>query len=327
MSFAMLFASANVLWAAMMTVTAIKRYGLVVAAYVAGMALMYALAALLGPGYGAAGALFALAAGYAATSLILIAASVKGLGLAPLPRAAPRLLSYALRYRNLALAGSLYAIGTWVDKFVLWASRGAAAPGTAFAVYPLYDTAFFLANLALIPGLIYFTLETETSFSLDLRRFLTFLAHRRQPQVEAARRRLGRSAAGALAGQSFFQAALSLALILVAPFITLSLGAPIGVLVTLLCGGFFQLVLLTALNMLFYLELYAAAALTSLVFLATNAVLSAALVYWPGNLPLGLPYLAAGAAASLLGLALLFAGIARFDRIVYLRASGQNYGL
>ncbi len=327
LAFAGLIASANVLWAAMMTVTAIKRYGQVLAAYAAGMGLMYVLAALLGPAFGAAGALCALAIGYASTAAVLIAAAVGGLGLSPCPSAARRLASHARRYRNLALAGSLYAMGTWIDKIVLWAARGSAAIGTQLWVYPEYDTAFFLANLALIPGLIYFTLATETSFSLDLRRFLTYLAHRRQPEVEAARRRLGSSAASALAAQSTFQAILSVALALVAPFIARALGADGGVFVILLAGGFFQLILLTTLNMLFYLELYLAAALASFCFLAVNALLSLALVLGPVPLPLGLPYLAGGLAASAVALGFLFSGISRFDRIIYLRASGEDYGL
>ncbi|HET7839136.1 MAG TPA: exopolysaccharide Pel transporter PelG, partial [Rectinemataceae bacterium] len=294
LGFALLLAAANVLWAAMMTVTAIKRYGLVLAAYAAGMGLMYWLAALLGPALGAAGALLGLAAGYAATAIILIAAALGGLGLAPLPGAAARLAAYGRRYRHLALTGAAYALGTWIDKFLLWGVRGSRAEGTWFSVYPPYDNAFFLANLALIPGLIYFTISTETGFSLDLRRFLGFLAHRRRPEVEAARRRLGRSARSALAAQSGFQAVVSVALSLLGPYITACLGAPAGAFLLLLWGGFFQLILLTALNMLFYLELYAAAAITGLCFLGVNALISGLIAFGPAPIPLGLPYLAAG---------------------------------
>jgi uncharacterized membrane protein len=327
LGFAGLLAAVNVLWVAMMTVTVLRRYGLVLASYGLGMGLMYILAALLGPAYGPAGALTALAAGYGLTALLLIAATVLALGLAPSPEAFRRLAGYASRFRNLMVAGAAYAIAAWADKAILWALRGEAAAGTSFYVYPPYDTAFFYANLAIIPGLVFFTLATETDFHLDLMRFLVFLSRRRQPEVEAARVRLRANARASIVAQSFFQGAMSLVLVLLAP----SLGAALGFSTLTFCllvwGGFFQLGLLTALNMLFYLELYRDAALTALSFLLANLALSAATALWPSPfMPLGLSFLASCAISCALGLGFAFSGLERFDRIVYLRASGEEFG-
>jgi uncharacterized membrane protein len=309
-----------------MTVTVLRRFGRILAAYGTGMALLTGLAAALGPRYGAAGGTVALAAGYGLTALLLVASSLASLGTAPYPRLAAALAGYAARYRNLVLAGAAYAAGTWADKAILWAFRGTASAGTAFLIYPPYDGAFFYANLTLIPGLVYFTLATETDFHLDLMRFLVFLARRRQPEVEAARLKLARSARRTLAAQSLFQAGVvALALLLAAPLGTV-LGFRAETFALLAAAGLFQLLLVAATNMLFYLELYRAAAASALAFLAVNSLLSLAAALG-APIPDGLPFLASCALSSGLALLFVFRGLGSFDRIVYLRASGEDYGL
>ncbi len=327
LAFALLLAAVNALWAAMMTATVIRKYGRILAAYALGMGLMYVLARVLGPRLGAAGAVLALAAGYALTSVLLLLATVEALGTEPCPRAFLRLWEYAAKYRNLALAGALYAAATWVDKAVLAAFGGVAATGTRFFVNPGYDTAFYYANLALIPGLVFFTIVTETDFNLDLKRFVAYLGHRRQPEIEAAKARLIRSSASSIGRQSAFQGAVAVALVLVAPLAASALGFPTSVFARLLVGGFFQLILLSALNMLFYLELYREAALSAGAFALVNLGLSLAMCLTGSAAALqGWPYFASCLVSSGLSLAFAFRGLRRFDRIVFLRASGEEFG-
>jgi uncharacterized membrane protein len=328
LSFALLLAAVNALWASMMTVTVIRKYGRILASYALGMALMYLLARVLGPGLGAAGGLLALAAGYALTCLLLLAATIEALGTAPCPKALRRLAGYASKYRNLALAGALYAIATWIDKAILSAFGGVAAAGTRFLVNPGYDTAFYYSNLAMIPGLVFFTIVTETEFNLDLKRFVAYLARRRQPEIEAAKSRMIRSSARSIRGQSAFQGAVALGLALVAPLAASSLGISPRVFDLLLAGGFFQLILLTGLNMLFYLEHYREAAYSALAFALVNAGLSlAACLSGRAEEFQGWPYLASCAVSSALSLLFSFRALRRFDRIVFLRASGESFGL
>jgi len=327
LAFALLLAAVNALWAAMVTATVIHKYGRILLAYGLGMVLMYFLARALGPSMGAAGALLGLAAGYALTALLLILASIESLGREPCPDAFRRLRAYAGRYGNLALAGLFYALGTWIDKAVLATFGGVAAPGTRFYVNPGYDTAFYYANLALIPGLVFFTIVTETDFNLDLRRFIGYLGHRRQPEIEGVKTRLIRDSALSIVQQSAFQAVIALGIALVCPLFASSLGFPIAVFDRLLAGGVFQLLLLTALNMLFYLELYQDAALSALTFLLSNFLMSLAACLWGRAAEAqGLPYLAACALSGGLAVTLAFRGLHRFDRIVFLRASGESFG-
>jgi uncharacterized membrane protein len=327
LGFTILLVAVNALWAAMMTATVIRKYGRILASYALGMAVMYLLARVLGPSLGAAGALLALAAGYALTAILLIAATVEALGTAPCPRAFGRLWQYSRKYRNLALAGALYAVATWVDKATLAVFGGVAAEGTRFFVNPGYDTAFYYANLALIPGLVFYTIVTETEFNLDLKRFITYMGKRRQPEIEAAKARILRGSALSFGRQSAFQGAVAIALALVTPALAASLGFPEEVFVRLMAGGFFQLIFLTALNMLFYLELYREAALSALAFALVGLFLSvAACLSGKATELQGLPFLAACLASAAMAVAFAFRGLGRFDRIVFLRASGEEFG-
>ncbi len=325
-AFALLFSVVNILWAATMTVTVVRRYAWILVAYAAGMALMYAMARAAGPAGGPADLVLALAAGYALATLFLVGASVSALGIKPLPKAGAMLLEYASRYRNLALAGFFYSLATWVDKIVLAYHSGVAAPGTHFLVNTNYDSAFYYANLALIPGLVFFTVVTETEFSLDLRHLVVSLAKRRLPEIVSSSERIRRRTAANLAVQAAFQAAMVVGLTVAAPYFGSYLGFQPTIFIRILAAGFFQLLFLAGLTVLFYLELYIRAALAALVFAALDFLLSVGGVMLAADSLLGLPYLLSNAAAALLCLAFAFSGLRSFDQILFLRASGEAYG-
>ena len=327
LAFALLLGALNALWAATMTVTVIRRYGRILASYALGMAVMYLLARYLGARAGAPGAILALAEGYSLTAVLLLVATVEALGLAPYPRAYKSLRKYAARYRNLAISGLLYALATWIDKAVLAVFEGVAPPSTWLFLNPGYDSAFYYANLALIPGLVYYTISTETEFSLGLKRLVAFLAHRRAPEIEATKRRLVRDTRRGLVRQTAFQGAIALCLALLSPSLGPILGFPPGIFICLVAAGVFQLLFLTAFNMLFYLELYKASALSALAFVLVDLGLSLAMVLTGSSASYkGLPYLAGCVVAAVLATALAFRGLDAFDRIVFLRASGEDYG-
>ncbi len=328
LAFTFLFMAVNTLWAAMMTATVIRRHGGILAAYGTGMVLMFFLARALGPLLGAPGAIFALAAGFALTGLLLIAMSLASLGRAPLAGAWKSYLDYWNRYRYLALAGTFYSMATWIDKAVLsLGGQGSAAPGTWFFLNPSYDNAFYYANLAMIPGLVFWTISTETEFHLSLRRFLTWLGRRRLPDIELAKDNLASGFGRLLARQTLFQALLAFALALLSPELSTLLGFEPAIFLRLLAAGVFQLVFLTGLNLLFYLELYRYAALSAFVFAALNFAFSLLIVLsGKGRELAGFPHLASCAIASVLALALGRYGLGMFDRIVFLRATGDRYG-
>jgi uncharacterized membrane protein len=326
LAFAALFTAANALWVATMTATVVRKYGRILGSYVLGMALMYFLAKSSGDA-DAPAALVSLAAGYALTTVLLLISSIEAVGRAPYPRALRTIAGLAKEYRNLAIAGALYALATWADKAVLALMSGSAAAGTRFLVNPGYDTAFYYSNLALIPGLVFYTISTETDFALDLRRLITCLGRKRQPEIMAARSHIHRNAAHDLGKQTVFQGAFSLCLVLVMSGLDGSLGVETDTFARLLAGGLFQLVFLSCLNMLFYLELYRRAALSALLFVSLNIGLSILSgLSGRAQFQLGLPYFAASLVSSALAALLAFEGLAKFDRIMFLRASGEEFG-
>ncbi|HUX36714.1 MAG TPA: exopolysaccharide Pel transporter PelG, partial [Rectinemataceae bacterium] len=322
----LLLSVVNVLWAATMTVTVVRRYVWILVAYISGMGLMYAMARAAGPSGGAADLVLALAAGYALATLFLVGASLSALGHKSLPKMGALLLDYAWRYKNLALAGLLYSIATWADKIVLALHSGSAAQGSHFLVNPRYDSAFFYANLALIPGLVFFTIVTETEFSLNLKHLVVSLAKRRLPEIAAASRRIRYRSASNLALQSGFQVAMIFGFALAAPYLSGELDFEATVFIRILVSGFFQLAFLTGLTILFYLELYKRAAIAAFAFATLDLLLSVANVAAGSEAYLGLPYLISIALASALCLAFAFTGLRSFDQILFLRATGEAYG-
>jgi uncharacterized membrane protein len=174
---------------------------------------------------------------------------------------------------------------------------------------------------------VFYTISTETAFSLDLRRFIAYLGRRRQPEIEAAKSRLIRGAASSLALQSAFQGAFALSLVLVSPLLARSLGFPPEVFIRLLAAGFLQLIFLSSLNMLFYMELYRRAAASALAFALVTLGLSLAACLTGHALPTrGLPYLIGAASAAALATVFAFRGLQSFDRVVFLRATGDDFG-
>ncbi|MCK7475619.1 MAG: exopolysaccharide Pel transporter PelG [Rhodopseudomonas palustris] len=183
----------------MTTASVLRRYGRILASYGAGMALVAALAALLGPRYGAAGGVAALAAGYGLAALLLAASALAALGGSPLPRFGALMAGYLRRYRNLVLTGLAYAAGTWADKAILWAARGEAAGAQPSSSSRPTTAPSSTPTSASCPAWSTSPSATETDFHLGLRRFLVLLARGRRGEIEEARLGLARGTRRGLA--------------------------------------------------------------------------------------------------------------------------------
>src|SRR5208337_2467504 len=118
-------------------------------------------------------------------------------------------LSYLSRYRMLFLAGLLYAWATWADKVVFWFAFGKRIGASGFRVFDSYDIPIFFAILTLIPSLIYFTIETETSFYPRLREFLRCVNSEPFQKIQEKKYAMIRSLGAGLRGQGVLQAIVS----------------------------------------------------------------------------------------------------------------------
>ncbi len=323
LSAGLLFVTINLNWVLMSFISLLKSYTGILLVYLGGSLVSFLGVMVLGPVASTAGAMLGYALGQVFTAVVLYAMTLRRF--APTRLSLSQFLTYLGRYRFLFLAGLLYAWATWADKVVTWYTFGKPLEGTWFRVFDPYDIPTFFAILTMIPGLLYFTIETETSFYPRLRQFLRCLSTEPWQGIQEKKRAMTGSLWAGLREQSILQLICTTVLILLAPDIGRALfGASmnIPVLRITLAAVFFHSLFLSLMIFLFYLELYGRASLSALVFFAVN--LGASLVVgWLGNPGLlGASYLAGGAAGSLAAAIFLSRSLRAIDRTLFVRASG-----
>jgi polysaccharide biosynthesis protein PelG len=315
-----LFVSINLVWVLMLFITMLKWYLAIFLVYLAGMTVSFWAVWAMGSVWGLGGAVCGFAVGQLLIVLLLTALSLKAYW-PTRPGAELRPLAACFRrYRLLFAAGCFYSWGLWIDKIVFWLMRGEPVAGTWLRLYESYDRMIYFVNLTVIPGLVYFIVFTEPGFYVALRRFLLHLDRHILSRILNEQYRLLRELDHQLAGQSIFQGVLSLGLAILAiqvdRLLLGGLAAPDAFRLTL-AAGFMNLIFLTLVTFLYYLEMYQESVLVTAVFLVLNAAGSIAAAAW-GWLP-GTGYAGAGTLASVLAYALLRGGIKNLFRRIFSR--------
>lgn len=319
---AFLFLIVNLNWVIMGFISLLKSYLGILFAYLGGALLSVAGTAVLGGLWGAAGALLGYTAGQVLTVGVLYAMSLARYAPVRLPWG-PLWASFS-RYRWLLLAGVFYTWAVWVDKAVAWFLLGSPAGGGWIHVYDPYDVPIFFAVLTLIPSLLYFTLETETSYYPALQGFLRSLGGGRYEEIQARKRTAASAMWSGLREQGILQAVCTAVLVLLAPQIVQSVfggGIDVAVLRLTLVAVFFHSLFLCLLIFLFYLEMHAQAFLSSVVFFLVNLASSLAIALAGATGLLGGSYLLAAAVGSMVAFRFLVRAADRIDRLLFLRAT------
>lgn len=267
-----------IVWVETVLLSGLKRFRAVVVLYAIGYTAAVLLALLMRP-LGTAG----LLAGFAAGQLLLV------LGMSALIwREYPphQLIDYDFFGRGrsrpwLLPAGILFNAGVWVDKFIFWLS-----PGTGqHVIGPLhasiiYDTPTFLAYLTIVPGMAVFLLRMEVDFVHAYNRYFELVRNGGTlPAIEEKRREMILAARNGVRDIIGTQGLTLLVLIAFAPAILSALGiSPLyaGQLAVLSVGVMLQLLVMAALNILFYLDDLKETVLITAVMFVSNALLSAA---------------------------------------------------
>lgn len=314
-----LFVAVNLLWVMMMFISLLKWYVRIMLVYVGGMALAILLVFGLGRVWGVGGAVLGFGLGH-----LLIVAALGWLCLKAFPPRKPamdkaRLRRYLRANLALILSGFGFYLGQWVDKFFFWATRGTGVEGSFFRLFNDYDLPVYLAGLSIIPGLVYFVIVSETAFYHSLRKFLQALVRAPYAGIQQAKREMIGVMDRELRDQNLFQGLFTLLAILLAAWFVPDPDLRRTTWL-LLMGSFFQLVLMTVLNFLYYYELYRRALLGALAFLGLNAVASPLLYLALPGLPLGLGFLGSVCLAALLSWVLLRQAVDSIDRRILLKA-------
>lgn len=318
----LIFTTVNCLWIIMLFVSVLKWYIKIMLVYTGGLAASLLLIYLLSIQFGLAGALLGFSLGHLMIVLLLMSlcrAAWKPEKPAPpvdiehadessgtrAGRTVINFYRYMYKHRFLFGAGLFYYWGIWIDKMIFWLTTGENIAGTFIKLFAEYDIPVYLANLTMIPGLIFFVIYSETEFYTALKHFLFSLSRSRYSRIIKTKQRLSKATLYSLKEQSLLQGIVSLSLILLSSDIILK---------TTLSAVFFHLLLLTLMNYLFYIEQYRHALYSSFIFFGVNTLLS--LLTAVGLIPItpGLSYLAGAASASISAGFLLKYDIKRLDR-------------
>ena len=321
-SIALLFVIVNLNWLLMIFVSLLKQFVRIFVVYLLGIILSFVRVSLLVDRFGLAGALLGFAGGQAFIVVVLYALTIKQFAPSSFPiRAAAR---YFGEFRYLFISGTLYYWGIWIDKMVYWFTIGSPVQGTYIRIFDFYDIPVFFANLALIPGLVYFMIINETEFYIRLKVFLKGLQSSTYLKIQEQKYLLLKSVRFGMQEQSVLQGVFTAILVLAAAeIVEVVFGGGIDVLVLRLTfvAVFFHLTYLTLLIFLFYYQLYRTSALIAALFLVFNAG-GSFLVWRFGDLSYAsLGYLTAGVVASVVGFWAVFRATKSIDRILYARYS------
>lgn len=302
------------IWIAVIFASAVKAYRRILVVFAVGYGVTVGAAYLL-RGFGVEGLLLGLVIGQATllfTLLTLVVREYPG----------DQLVSFEFLqrdsiYPSLIWTALFYNLGVWIDKFIFW-----AAPGTGVDIVgplraaPGYDLSMFLSYLSLIPGMAVFLIRMETDFSEKCERFYGSIQQGGTlAQIQAARHELVESLVQGMVMVLKVQGAVTLVLLLASEDILAWLGIstvdPLMFRIHLLgVGG--QLLVLSMLNVFYYLDHRRASLAVCLVFMLCNGLLS-----WI-TLQLGPSFYGGGYALSILlscatGAVLLFRKLASLE--------------
>lgn len=274
------YAALVALWVAAAFLSVLRDFGFVLLCFVLGMAVACGGALAAGQVLGAAGMLACFAIGIA-----LIAFTGAGRLFTRFPYGAldaADLLRAARRNRVLLLIGLLSAAAPWADKWVMWLGPSSERLNNGLHHSPYYDSAMFLAYLAMVPGSAAFFVIAETGFFLSYRRFFDeVLSGASLPRIERQRHELCRRIAEAGVTLILLQALVTVAIELSGPLLV-----RVGLLSTIqypifrfgVLGAQFHLLLNCLLVVMSYLDLRADQVACALLFLLLNAGLTAGLL-------------------------------------------------
>jgi uncharacterized membrane protein len=212
-----------------------------------------------------------------------------------------------------------YYWGIWIDKMVFWATVGQPVPGTFFRLFDVYDIPVYLANLTMIPGLVYFIVVLETDFYSSLKAFLQSLGEGILGEIQNRKKTMLVNLKEGLREQSLFQGVITAAFLILAPPMARTFsGLNVFLLRTTIVAVFFQLLFLTEMTFLFYFEQYRASFVAALFYFLVNFGGSLATSF-SGQGFYGFSYLAAGIVSSLICALYLFRIVHKADRLVLAR--------
>lgn len=222
-------------------------------------------------------------------------------------------ISYWLEYKYLFFTGLFYFLSIWIDKILFWIYYGEVAGNIGLKLYFSYDISMYLANLSIIPGLIYFIINTETSYFIEVKKFLISLSICDYKVIVDRRNRIKFDSERWLVNQTQNQFILVLALSIISYFVI----NEFYILIIALWAVFFQLIIFSYISYLFYINRYLDTLISLIILFCVNTALFYSFHLLPIiNIP-GLSFLIATITTSIYIRNRFYYSINRLDRYIY----------
>ncbi len=221
-------------------------------------------------------------------------------------------------YWRLAAAGFFYNLGVWIDKIIFWYH-----PLTGYYVIGnlrasiVYDLPIFLAYLLIMPGMALFFFRLEVDFTKSFQGFYGSITEGKPFSViERYKKSMGENIRMMIREIFLIQTFINILVYFSAPYIFSKLNIPhlyLDLFYILLIGATLQLLFMSLMALLFYIDKRVEALFLSILFCILNAVLS----YF--SIDLGAEYFGYGYAVSLLIVFIISLFVIRdkFSRIDY----------
>lgn len=302
------------IWIVAIFLSSMKSYHAILGAFFVGYSATVVAALLLRP-LGLEGLLTGFLLGQALLLFVMLTLVVRD-------HPGERLVSFAFldwrqSFYSLALTGLLFNLGVWADKFIFWMNPITSEP----VIGPLrasvvYDLPIFLAYLSIIPGMAIFLVRMETDFAEHYEEFYDAvrggetLAH-----IEGFKDKMVTTIRQGIYEIFKVQGLTVVSLFLAGPVILEMIGlSPLYIhlfKIDLVAVGV-QVLLLSILNVLFYLDKRMVALSLCLLFAVSNIVFTLVSQYL-GPAFYGYGFAFAVTLSSLVGLALLTRKLERLE--------------
>lgn len=180
----------SISWIEMMSVSLLRKFGMIITAYISGMALL--ILGIVVSGSQIETNTLILIFGFSQGTTVIILASVTSRFLANRRKDPETKIAVD---DNPRLSQILWTIGTllyvvmWFDEFLFWVSFGEPSV-LGLPLFSEYDRATFIAQLSTIPGMIFFTVRGETSFSRNIKTVAQSLRSKPYSGVQQSKYRL-----------------------------------------------------------------------------------------------------------------------------------------
>lgn len=267
-----LFLIVAMIWLAMIFLSAVKDFRSIVQAFAVGTTASVGGAFFFYPLIGLEGYLLGYTLGQ---SLIFFWLLARLLAEFPAGRVwDSKMLTYFLKYWELALIGMLFNLAIWVDKIMFWFAPDSRMVVPYLRTHDMYEGPIFFAYLTIVPTLAIFLVKIETKFYEHYHDYFAKIISKKElSSILLEKQGMITMLKESLREILIVQGALTLFCILMASnFIDIVGLSPIQrpLLQIALVGSLMQVMLSVAVIILFYFDLRKEVLAVTLVFLLTN---------------------------------------------------------